>query len=220
MGYEYAFDAQPTVNGTDIKDILINGEYPDEVYCNGSHIAHLKKDVTVYSPRACFMNIARRSEVYENTDSCGDFINYARAYYITLQHYAKLKVARDPELSSGKRISEIRWRVYEYTGHSTSGVIENPDYKTYLIPTVTKEFLVNNDDYSRYNTPPEEDWDFTWDFRGKIKTEATIYYTDGTKVSVEDGYHSDKYTRISGLSTNISGLVTWTTANYTYTKQL
>ena len=223
MSYEYVFDAQPTVNGTNIKDILINDNYPDEVYCNGSHIAHLKKDVTVYSPRLCFSVISRRSETYEETDSCGDVIGYGRYYYITLQHYERLTISRDPYSSSGKRISKINWEIYEYTGHSTSGTLEYPEYKTYNIPTVTKEYLAytDNNNGGYYSESPDEDWSLfsSWTFREKIKTKANIYYTDGTMVEVEDGYHSDKYTKVSGMPIIIGSGGT-TTLNYTYTKQV
>jgi hypothetical protein len=219
MSYEYVFDAQPTVNGTNIKDILINDNYPDEVYCNGSHIAHLKKDVTVSSPRLCFTVISRRSEIYEDTDSCGYVTGYGRCYYVTLQHYERLTISRDPYSSSGKRISKINWKIYEYTGHSTSGTLEYPEYKTYDIPTVTNEYIVYND--TQYEEPPDEDWSLfsSWTFREKIKTRANIYYTDGTMVGVEDGHHSDKYTRVSNMPI-IIGSSGNTTLNYTYTKQV
>ena len=221
MSYEYVFDAQPTVNGTNIKDILINNKYPDEVYCNESHIAHLKKNVTVYSPRLCYTVISRRSEPYNETDSCGYTIGYGRYYYITLQHYERLDISRDPYSSSGKRISKINWKIYEYTGHSTSGILEYPEYKTYDIPTVTKEYSAYTDYSAQYTSPPDEDWTLfsSWTFREKIKTKANIYYTDGTMVEVEDGYHSDKYTKVSGMPTTI-GSSGNTTSNYTYTKQV
>lgn len=133
MAYEYVFDAQPTVNGTNIKDILINGKYPDEVYCNGSHIAHLKKDVTV-SLWGLYLHWTGKfkTEAY-SVGTCNIEKEYTK-YWAICEVCSVIAVSQDL-ITTGKRIKKIDWKGFLDDTISRpwgNGTIEYPENSEYL----------------------------------------------------------------------------------------
>ena len=188
MAYEYVFDAQPTVNGTNIKDILINGKYPDEVYCNGSHIAHLKKDVTVGIYHLCLFYQGDLQKV--TVEECDRSYTY---YYATFEAYSYIEIDQSKTISEGKRIKKIYWwgKTEPFQTKTQQGTVTDVPLKgniATLLGSALAEIWYNSSyrDYPTGKTP------YTDGTRLFYRTEnkCTITFTDGTEQTVgwKDNY--------------------------------
>ena len=198
MADQWIFDAPASVNGSTIKGLTLNGGGFDELYCNGKHVAHFSKDVSVTFFRTRFTVKRRFSEVYTKTDSCGYFVGYGRNYYVVLEYYARISVNQNTA-SPGKRIKQIDWGKYDGKfNHFITGTILEPANYTYEYSTGEQTFCAGSveDDESI----PPEDWsgDIGTEFyltTAYQKAEMTLTFYDGTKINGSDGHHISGNTR-------------------------
>lgn len=188
MSYEYVFDAQPTVNGINIKEILINGKYPDEVYCNGSHIAHLKKDITVGIYHLYIVYTGDLHSVI--VEECDRSYTY---YYATFKAYSYIEIDQSKTISEGKRIEKIHWWGFTYPFQDTAqqGTITNVPLKGSvgtLLGTGTAQICYNSkrEEYFTGETPYTDGTRLFYSTGNK----CTITFTDGTEQTIgwKDNY--------------------------------
>lgn len=180
MAYEYVFDAQPTVNGTNIKDILINGKYPDEIYCNGSHIAHLKKDVTV---GIYHLYLVYTGDLHEVTvEDCDQSYTY---YYATFKAYSYIEIDQSKTISEGKRIEKIHWwgRTPPFQTKTQLGTVTDVPLKGNIVTLLGSAL---SKIYPSGKTPYTGDTSMFYSTENK----CTITFTDGTEQTIgwEDDY--------------------------------
>ncbi len=222
MGYEYSFDAQPTINGSNISEIKINGNLPDEVYCNGSHIAHLKKDVSalIYH-RYIYPTGNMKSEEYVDCDTT------YHLYQAEMTAWLCIEVDHDSLIGTGKRIEKIDWwgftDFFGATMDTQSGTILRPPIVwTYLIPlqtAYTKLYYIAPSVRSEYfpsgTTPYNVDEVKYHEACLYCRTRAncTITYTDGTTKTIgwkdrylHDGYIPSTLWTTKGIITDFSDI--------------
>lgn len=196
MADHWIFDKATNINGSAVSGLTLNNAGFDELYYDGTHIAHFAKDVSVSINRGCFRYIDRYSKTYESYDNCGNFEYYERDYYVKVQAYTRIVVDQN-SASPGRRIKKLNWEKW-YTDSQNinrffSGDIENPQ-GTYLIPNLVLDIMINFDRDS--SGVPPEDWDNNWKspitINNKSKAGGTVYFTDGTSVSGSNGHHTKR----------------------------
>lgn len=197
MADHWVFDKATNINGSAVSRLTLNSKGFDELYYEGTHIAHFAKDVSVAINRGCFKYIGRYSTTCESYDSCGNFEFYERDYYVKIQAYTRIYVDQN-SASPGRRIKKLHWgKWYSDSNNYTkffSGDIENPQGQ-YLIPNLVLDILIDNE--TDTNGFPPEDWDnrpSSITIPNKSKAEGTVYFTDGTSISGSNGHHT-KYTK-------------------------
>ena len=194
MADHWIFDKTTNINGSAVSGLTLNSKGFDELYYDGTHIAHFAKDVSVSINRGCFRYIDRYSKTFENYDSCGTFESYGRGYYVKVQAYTRIYVDQN-SASPGRRIKKLHWGKWysdsENFARFFSGDIENPQ-GLYLIPNLVLDILIDNE--TDNNDFPPEDWDNKWPssitIPSKSKAEGTVYFTDGTSISGSNGHHT------------------------------
>lgn len=201
MADHWVFDKAININGSAVSLLSLNNKGFDELYYNGTHIAHFAKDVSVAINRACFKYIGRYSKTFESYDSCGSFEFYERDYYVKIQAYTGIYVDQS-SASPGRRIKKLHWGKWysdsNNYAHFFSGDIENPQ-GSYLIPNLVLDILIASE--TDNNGFPPENWDnkpSSITISNKSKAEGTVYFTDGTSISGSNGHHT-KWTRHNGI---------------------
>ena len=66
MADHWVFDKATNINGSAVSGLTLNSKGFDELYYDGTHIAHFAKDVSVSINRGCFRYIDRYSKTFEN----------------------------------------------------------------------------------------------------------------------------------------------------------
>lgn len=194
MADHWVFDKTTNINGSVVSGLTLNSKGFDELYYNGTHIAHFAKDVFVAINRGCFKYIGRYSTTSESYDSCGSFEFYERDYYVKIQAYTRIYVDQN-SASPGRRIKKLNWGKW-YTDNNNyakffSGDIENPQ-GLYLIPNLVLDILIDNE--TDNNGFPPENWDnkpSSITISNKSKAGGTVYFTDGTSISGSNGHHTE-----------------------------
>mgnify|MGYP004616909451 CR=1 FL=1 len=193
MADHWIFDKATNINGSAVSGLTLNNAGFDELYYDGTHIAHFAKDVSVSINRGCFKYIDRYSKTFKNYDSCGTFESYGRSYYVKVQAYTRIYVDQN-SASPGRRIKKLSWGKWysdsEGFARFFSGDIENPQGQ-YLIPNLVLDILI--DDETDSNGFPPENWDnkpSSITIHNKSKAEGTVYFTDGTSISGSNGHHT------------------------------
>lgn len=215
MADHWVFDKTTNINGSAVSGLTLNSKGFDELYYNGTHIAHFAKDVFVAINRGCFKYIGRYSTTSESYDSCGSFEFYERDYYVKIQAYTRIYVDQN-SASPGRRIKKLNWGKwysdsFDYAQFFT-GDIENPQ-GLYLIPNLVLDILIDTETDS--NGFPPECWDnmpSSITISNMSKAGGTVYFTDGTSISGSDGHHT-KWTNHPGIPLNEQlwvGEKTWT----------
>lgn len=202
MADHWVFDKATNINGSAVSGLTLNSKGFDELYYEGTHIAHFAKDVSVAINRGCFKYIDRYSTTFESYDSCGSFEFYERDYYVKIQAYTRIYVDQN-SASPGRRIKKLHWGKWYFDSnnyaHFFSGDIENPQ-GSYLIPNLVLDILIDSETDS--NGFPPENWDnklSSITISNKSKAEGTVYFTDGTSISGSNGHHT-KWTRHNGVT--------------------
>lgn len=196
MADHWVFDKTTNINGSAVSGLTLNSKGFDELYYNGTHIAHFAKDVFVEINRGCFKYIGRYSTTFESYDSCGSFEFYERDYYVKIQAYTRIYVDQS-SASPGRRIKKLNWGKW-YSGRFFSGNIENPQ-GLYLIPNLVLDIFIDSE--TDNNGFPPENWDnkqSSITIFNKSKAGGTVYFTDGTSISGSDGHHT-KWTTHNGI---------------------
>lgn len=196
MADQWIFDAPASVNGRTIKGLTVNGRGFDELYCNGKHIAHFSKDVSVIFTRTRCKTIIKFSKTYEKTDSCGYFDGYGRTYYVVLEHYARLQVIQN-SASPGKRIKQIDWGKHDGAyNHYVTGKITEPSSGVFEYSTGQQTFVLTS--VENASSVPPEDWrgdvGDTFSLSTYQKAKMTLTFYDGTTKSGSDGWHLSRKT--------------------------
>lgn len=215
MADHWIFDKATNINGSAVSGLTLNNAGFDELYYDGTHIAHFAKDVSMSINRGCFRYIDRYSTTFENYDSCGTFESYGRGYYVKVQAYTRIYVDQN-SASPGKRIKKLSWGKWysdsENFARFFSGDIENPQ-GLYLIPNLVLDILIDYEEDP--NGFPPENWDnrpSSITISSNSKAEGTVYFTDGTSISGSNGHHT-KRTKHKGIYLNgwlWVGEYTWT----------
>lgn len=201
MADHWVFDKTTNINGSAVSRLTLNSKGFDELYYDGTHIAHFAKDVSVAINRGCFKYIGRYSTTFESYDSCGSFEFYERNYYVKIQAYTRIYVDQN-SASPGRRIKKLNWGKWYSDSNNYakffSGDIENPQ-GLYLIPNLVLDILIDNE--TDNNGFPPENWDnkpSSITISNNSKAGGTVYFTDGTSISGSNGHHT-KLTRHNGI---------------------
>lgn len=204
MADHWVFDKTTNINGSVVSGLTLNSKGFDELYYNGTHIAHFAKDVSVAINRGCFRYIDRYSTTFESYDSCGIFESYERDYYVKIQAYTRIYVDQS-SASPGRRIKKLHWGKWYSDSNNYaqffSGDIENPQ-GPYLIPNLVLDILIDSE--TDNNGFPPENWDnkpSSITISNKSRAEGTVYFTDGTSISGSNGHHT-KWTKHNGILLN------------------